>query len=509
MLTKWARINLLCAVFAFGLLSPIVATGYYWDDSVHSGFAGVVVASGLSVPQFLVGEAWHWARDHGRVFPVGIMVVTVKLIFGGAEPLIPKFLHVLLIVGVLAVAARLVVQLSTSRTLGALFMLISPLCFQVRPWHDPLTSFVPLIPLVALSMLGQAVMLDGFLRIGGWWRLFLSVFLFAVALLTYELALVMPLLNAVIVLRRGLTPRRLALTALPYAIVFVLYLTATVAVRSGHVYSGISFGSSDGFGRSFLIHAVGAVPFSYWLFDPRGVFRLGLFQPYDAILIGVLAVGLGAMFMLLWRELAHRKEGHPLVGRLVAFGLVAWISSSILMASSAAYRTEVADFGLAYNASFIGAIGIGILVTSGVALAIAGLDRTLHPRRSIRALGAAIAIVPVFWLFAANTVLRWQEALFGTAQQAEFNRAAKAGLLANVQDGTVICDASRSLYWFSPSYIRMLTHKKVDVSAASCAANGGPKLILEFEKQKDTDWLRRPRYVATLRAGGADAQSDK
>ena len=99
-------------------------------------------------------------------------------------------------------------------------------------------------------------------------------------------------------------------------------------------------------------------------------------------------------------------------------------------------------------------------------------------------------------------MLRWQENLFGTAQQAEFNRAAKAGLLADVQDGAVICEPSKAFYWLSSSYIRMFTHKKVDVNTEACATNVTPTFKLEFEKQ-NTDWLRRPRFFATLH--GEDA----
>ena len=100
----------------------------------------------------------------------------------------------------------------------------------------------------------------------------------------------MPLINAVVVLRHRSTSRRIALMTLPYVVVFAAYLGAIAAVRSGQVYPGISFGSVEGFGRSFLVHRVGAVPFSYWLFDPKGVFGIGLFQPTDAILIGGMAV---------------------------------------------------------------------------------------------------------------------------------------------------------------------------------------------------------------------------
>jgi len=78
-------------------------------------------------------------------------------------------------------------------------------------------------------------------------------------------------------------------------------------------------------------------------------------------------------------------------------------------------------------------------------------------------LGVAVAIVPLLVLAADNTVLRWQEALFDTAKQAAFNRAARSGMLAEVPDGAIICESSGSLYyWLTSSYIRMFIHKAVE-----------------------------------------------
>ena len=134
MFPQRVQIQLLCAVFAFGMLSPIVATGFYWDDSVLSGYAGTVEASGLSpLPQHLINRGAEWAYVYGRIFPVGIMMVELEsYFFGGGAPLIPKLVHISLIVGTLAIVGRLVAKFSNSCTMGALFMLISPLCFQAE-----------------------------------------------------------------------------------------------------------------------------------------------------------------------------------------------------------------------------------------------------------------------------------------------------------------------------------------------------------------------------------------
>lgn len=485
-----------CAIFAFGILSPILAGGFYWDDSVLAGYAGIVEASGLSLSQKLTHDIMGWAITHGRLFPVGLIAVEVtSYLCGGIAPIWAKLVQVCLVIATLAIVGRLIAKLSRCPAIGALFLLISSLCLQLRPWHDPLTSFIPLIPLVSLLVFSQALLLNSYLQRSDWRALAGSVGLFAISLLTYELAVIAPLLNAVVLLRSHPPLARIIRVSMPYAFVFTLYVTACLLVRSGHTYSGISIASLDGFARAFLIHTVGAIPFSYWLFDPKNIFNGAWFQSVDLYLVAALGIFLSAGLLLLWPRIARAIQ-LPALGPALALGAITWISSSALMASSARYRIDIADFGMAYTASFIGAIGVGIILTCGAAYAITRIE--LHPLAStkILAVGAIVAIAPFLVLGEMVTVLRWQEALFGTTKQAAFNTAAKTGLLSAIPDGSVICEASDALYWLSPAYVRMLSHKRVEVNTAPCKTRTTPTVAVGFEKL-GSDWLNRPQYKIT------------
>lgn len=500
-LTRWAPY--FCALFAFGFLSPILAGGLYWDDSVLSGYAGIVEASGLSLPEKLARDILGWATTHGRLFPVGLIAVEVTSYFcGGIAPIWAKLVQVSLIVATLVVVGRLFASLSRCDALGALFLLICPLCLQLRPWHDPLTSFIPLIPLVSLLVFSQALLLNSYLQGGGALMLASSVGLFAISLLTYELAVIAPLLNAVVLLRCRPPITRIIRVGTPYAVVFALYVAACFLMRSTHTYSGITLASFDGSGRALLIHIVGAIPLSYWLFDPKNIFNGDWFQSVDLYLVGILGACLTAVILVLWRPIARAIQS-PAFGPPLVLGTTIWISSSALMASSARYRIDVADFGMAYTASFIGAIGVGIIVTCGTAYCITRLQ--LHPLSStkILAVGVIMAIVPFFVLREMVTVLRWQEALFGTTKQSAFNKAAKTGLFSAIRDGSVVCEASDALYWLSPAYVRMLTDKRVEVNTTPCKTRTTPTVDVGFETI-GSDWLNRPQYKVTAHTKPAE-----
>src|SRR4051794_32720576 len=107
---RWAPY--FCALFAFGILSPILAGGFYWDDSVLAGYAGIVEASGLSLPHKLAHDILGWAITHGRLFPVGLIAVEMtSYLFGGIAPVWAKLVQVCVIVATLAVVGRLIASL--------------------------------------------------------------------------------------------------------------------------------------------------------------------------------------------------------------------------------------------------------------------------------------------------------------------------------------------------------------------------------------------------------------
>src|SRR4051794_17023212 len=142
-------LRLLCLLALAVALLPYLDSGFYSDDIFNSTLRGHLRISGMSLWQCIAHEHHVWLVSNGRFFPVGIAIISVLWDVAKSR-LAYRCIQVSLVALNLIVCARLLKRVSGSRLIPLVFLAVLPAFFQVRAWHDPMTSFGGLLQLTLL-----------------------------------------------------------------------------------------------------------------------------------------------------------------------------------------------------------------------------------------------------------------------------------------------------------------------------------------------------------------------
>lgn len=452
-------ISLLSITIAIAVLSPIAWSGLYSDDTINGSLAGAVGLSGQTLPLFTWENSWAWIHRQGRIFPVGLGVIFASFYYLGPDPLPLKLLHLGLTLLAVALAALLVARLSGSKRVGLLVLLLTPLLFQARAMHDPLTTFIPLAPTLLILLFGQALALDAYWRNGRRGALVVAMLLFTAALLTYELALAWVPVLGVIALRHWHGVRNAALRLAPFMVILAAYLLAASVVRTGRVYEGIAVGTFDAWPRSFAINLIAGLPFSYRVLDPQGLFAANpeRFDPTGPFMVA--AAGLGGLFVLAWILLARAAERPAPLASVILIGVCLWLMPAAIFAASARYQGELNYFGAAHLQSVVETFGVAILI------ACAATKLIENTRAGAVAFCVVGCFLPGLSLWHTRAVVRHEDARFASVEREQFIRALRGGVLNPVPDGATIV-AEVAWPWLRSDLVWLLTGKKVTIVPA-------------------------------------------
>jgi hypothetical protein len=150
-------------------LSPLLKSGFFGDDALNSvGFArSVLQAQGQGLGDLIGSILAHlpaWAES-GRFFPLsGYSALLFYFVDGHAIAL--KLFVLALILVDLGLLGYLTTQMTGSRALGVLAILITPLLFQLRvtAYHDPIVAFAGLLQVVLTCTMISLVLLLLYLK---------------------------------------------------------------------------------------------------------------------------------------------------------------------------------------------------------------------------------------------------------------------------------------------------------------------------------------------------------
>jgi len=369
-------------------LSPILMTPYRGDDTINRNYPQILTATG----EPLLGAAYTefkaqvlaWMTNQGRFFP-GSTAWGLSVFATFQTRLAYKLFLVALCLLMVLLVAWLVTTLTRSRVAGVVTAIGLGATLTLSVWADGLDSFAGLLPLtICCAVASTLLLLRGRRRLS----IVLAVTLWIVALLTYEVVIVMtPVLCLVIWLARRGPGRSLALLW-PTLVdgVAVLYLRAHATAEAPAYQINLE---PARVAVTYVKQTAAALPLSQWWYPGSGVPS----PSHLVVAMAIVGVGIPVAIVL---ACVHRSRPDPSwrsLGMLALLGGTFWLAPPVLIAITLRWQNELPP-GQGYLSVVWGYVGVAVLLATGW-LALAK-RHAAHPGLGSRsALVSATAVLSV------------------------------------------------------------------------------------------------------------------
>ena len=340
-------------------LSPILMTPYRGDDIINSTSPQVLTASGQSLFTAEFGEfkaqVLAWMTNQGRFFP-GSMSWTLSVFAVFQTRLAYKLFLVALCLGMVLLVAWLVTTLTSSRVAGFVTAAGLGATLTLRLWADGLDSFAGLLPLTICCAVGSTLfLLRGRRRLS----IVLAVTLWVVALLTYEVVIVMtPVLCLLIwFARRG--PTRSLMLLWPTLVdgVAVLYLRAHATAEAPAYQISLE---PVRVAVTYVKQTAAALPLSQWWY-PGSIVP----SPSRLVLVmAILGVGVPVALVLASARLSRPDPSWRSLAAVAVLGATFWLGPAVLVAITLRWQDELPP-GQGYLSVVWGYVGVALLLVAG------------------------------------------------------------------------------------------------------------------------------------------------
>ena len=346
------------AYLVLATLAPIVLTPYRQDDAINRNFPITLSAGGRSLlPSALheiASQVTSWMANQGRFFP-GSVIWTISVFSVFRDRLTYKIFLVVLALALTILIARLAATLT--RTTSSVTAVVVGLGSTVtlRLWADALDSFAGLLPLtIGLAVASTLLLLRG----RGRASVVLAVMLWSIALLTYEVAIVVTpvLCVAVWYARRGM-PRSLALVW-PSLLdgLGVLYLRAHAVAEAPAYQTSFALRRVV---ATYIRQAAAALPLAQEWYPGSSSLHI------SRTLIGLLTICIGApaAWLLARSRRAGGQPTWPSLGILALVGGWFWLAPPVLVAVTVRWQ-ETLPPGQGYLSAVWGYVGVALLLAA-------------------------------------------------------------------------------------------------------------------------------------------------
>ncbi len=373
-LKKW-NIELLIVGITVFSLSPLLKSGYYWDDAVNATAYLFEKQDGLPLMQNLLIFMRKYI-ELGRINVLSCYYYFFFLIENVA-------LYKALIIGLVCVNVlqfgRVAREAGASRRLSLFAMLLIPTLIQFRAYQDPVTGFYGLMQVILAELLFTAYFLLRYLHSGRRKHLILSLLPFTAGLMTYEVCFPFILMIPLLVLADTRSLKKAIRVSVPYVVIVLICLGAIAFVRANIVqettYAGVAV--SLDFGRilqTYTYQLAAALPLSFYAAGQQLAIMGTTWLAPDVLqytLSGFLkALTLADIFILVLTALAIartirtapiRNQETPRL-TIFALGLSLWLLPAVTIAVSQRYQGQLLP-GLGYLPVYLEYFGISLLLS--------------------------------------------------------------------------------------------------------------------------------------------------
>jgi hypothetical protein len=144
-------LSLLMALF---ILFPYLQTGYYGDDMLNSLTPGALALERQSSLSVALSTARSWIVGSGRLYPLSALIAVPAWNFLFAHLIVYRICAVLLILSNLWIFSATLRRLGVDTRIATLAAIGATGLFQIRNYHDPITSYALLLQILFLMGMG-------------------------------------------------------------------------------------------------------------------------------------------------------------------------------------------------------------------------------------------------------------------------------------------------------------------------------------------------------------------
>jgi hypothetical protein len=489
----------LSLALSFIVVSPALWCGLFGDDIFNALTPELVQSTYGSLYRLIVDTALGWAAI-GRLYPISIAVGYTVWNYTYYDPAYAKISSVIGYLVCLGVTADFMRRFTTSARAALIFILISALCVQFRVWFDAILCFPLLVPLTLTLVMLQASLLHSYLTLGSQWYLYFALAVFAVGLLTYELAIVaLPIDLIILWVARTSHKQKLSIMA-AIAGLFLVYLLLQNAVRvpGAYVYDGTAISlDTTKFMRALAINLFAAFPLTYLMLNPELVLRDR--SLVDLLTILAISAALGALFYLVWRKVTGlRQTSFINIAAMLSIGALLILVPAAMLALSVRYQNLVTKFGDVYIQALFEEIGLGVLAACGINIAFTRVQlASLVWQLSAGVLAVIYAMTFVNNVFVVSAFNEGVDKLGRSA----FIESMRDGVLNAVPDGSLLVFEGHRV-WADPRLVRLFSGKIVSVKSGTvdqaelhCYSNA---FLIVISNPLRRNWLDREQAAVSV-----------
>jgi hypothetical protein len=347
-----------------------MSTGLYTDDFAWWLFPGDLKHTGYKT-------VWSYMMDHyglvagGRLYPFAYPILGYFWVLMSSNVFFAKlFVFAELFLSYLAMAYLLTIVFKPNKTVGLLFLIISPIFFQIRAYYDPVVCILPWVVtsllLTVLHGLTLALSLSAKSQFIRSTNLIVSIFLFVICLLLSELGFIVPFVTFFIILAMSDSFKNFLLKLAPFLIISIVFVSAYIYFHNSSNDLGSSeLGSIDGFFRALPKNLWAGFPISYMLSDPQNIFSDYLNIQNKRIYITVLvSVFVFILNWFAWLKVAFKYQQQnesKAVLSILGLGGVFFVIPAAMVSASGKYQLWINSYGLSYLPVIFQYIGITLI----------------------------------------------------------------------------------------------------------------------------------------------------
>ncbi len=382
-------------------LLPLLSSGYYSDDLILSTLKGQLELQNTSLGQYVIDEFRNDITSMGRLDPVHLLARhPISYVFYDVHHN-KMFVLSMILINVLLFGC-LIHIVTRDRHVSYLAMLVLPILFQFRLYHDPILSFSGRMQIFVSLILCAMIFLYKYLEHNRKRHLLVSLVAYNLALYFYEVSILLaPLFLIIVASQPHARIKNTMKTVLPYAISVMVALGAMFTARHFQApdaagYSGLTINMERGrVLKTFLRQLFASLPLSYYAGNPSRLFRRGF-----STLVGnvawqdMLVLGL---FIASYLALVGKLIGAHRIGILFYLGSALMVLPALVVSVSLKYQEELWSYGvgMGYVPVYIQYYGTAFVMAGVIVLA---QRKLLTDRRRIPAHMAIMVVLSTMLL---------------------------------------------------------------------------------------------------------------
>lgn len=343
-----------------------------------------------------------------------------------------------------------------------LVLLLSPVFFQIRFYHDPILSYYYLMQLEFLLIQLSLISFIKAIRENSVFYLSLSVMTYLATLLIYEAFYPFVLIYALVayVELNPKQPRDILSWSLPFMAVALFNLGIALAIRmyfrTSYAGTTVSF-DVLALSQTFLKQLFCAIPFSYILTTGGNFIGLGEINGVLIFSIVLLAATWTCACMLSWKFF-FRNQSHEARLNLkssIVLGVTLFVLPAIVVSMAAKYQTEL-KWGIGYLPSYISAFGLLTILTAIILRLATPIQKLSGPlSHSILAGTCVVGVALISLNFLANSMVIRSYNLAEHYPREFIENALKKGFLRNVPEHSLVAFGYPLHSWDNPAFYKM------------------------------------------------------